>query len=158
MLPDNTQATLEWRDALTATLNESLELMAFCCAMPAGPDAPCPEEPMLLAMSFRGPFAGRVEIVVGRPFGRHLAASMLALGADDPEIADRGDDCLRELLNVVVGALMPRITADPNDVFDLTLPLNCDFVTEGWRSFAKDASTVVLDADGFTVAARVIGV
>jgi hypothetical protein len=148
--------TTAWRDALTATLNESLELMAFCCAMPAGPDAPCPEDAMLLAMSFRGPFAGRVEVVVGRPFGRHLAASMLALGADDPEICERGDDCLRELLNVVVGALMPRIAADPGDVFDLTLPLNCEFATEMWRSFTRTAETVILDADGFTVAARVV--
>jgi hypothetical protein len=157
MQPDTIDTTT-WRDALTATLNESLELMAFCCAMPAGPDAPCPEDAMLLAMCFSGPFSGRVEIVVGRPFGRHLAASMLALGIDDPQIGARGDDCLRELLNVVVGALMPRIAGDPNDVFDLTLPLNCEFASEAWRSFANSSESVILDADGFTIAARVMPV
>lgn len=136
---------------LAETLCQTLETMAFVCPEPCPPDVPAPGEPVRVSMGFRGPITGTVCLVVDRAFGRHLASNVLEPGE---EVETKVDDTLRELINVVVGALMPRLARSENDVFNLTLPKVEPFDPKNWADFAQHSARV-FDADGFNLAIRV---
>lgn len=136
---------------LAETLSQTLETMAFVCPEPCPTDVPAPGEPVRVSMGFRGPITGTISLAVDRAFGRHLASNLLEPGED---VEAKVDDTLRELINVVVGALMPRLVRSENDVFDLTLPKVEPFDPRHWADFAKHGARM-FDADGFNMAIRV---
>jgi chemotaxis protein CheY-P-specific phosphatase CheC len=155
MLPDT--AT----DALVETMMQSLETMAFVMADPISerPVDP-PQHPVAASMSFAGPSRrGRVEIIAGRDFALMLAANVLGTDPSDADAHDKADDCLKELVNVVGGALMPHIASSADEQYKLSLPalrsvdLECD-----WPNLAACPDTHLFNADGHVIAARLVEV
>ncbi len=138
------------------TVSQTLETMAFICVEPIT-EAAVPDEPLCLSMKFDGPSRGAVEMVASRNLGRRLASEVLMVEADDPEFESRAEDALREILNVVVGAMMPHLARSPGDVFNLGLPETADFDPNRWSLFTDPHKACLLDAEtqpiGFRIAA-----
>lgn len=143
------------KQLLLETTVQSLETMAFFCCEPASPDALSPEDAISVEMSFKGPQSGTVQVVTSRFFGQRLASNVLCCGVSDPDAIDRAEDSVRELINVVVGALMPRIAQARTDVFALSLPKSRGFDTNSeWDAFAHDDGVCLIDAEGETLGVR----
>ncbi len=143
------------KQLLLETTIASLETMAFFCCEPATDDALSPEDAISAEMTFNGPQSGTVQIVASRFFGQRLASNALCCGVTDPDALERAEDSIRELVNVVVGALMSRIATQKSDVFALTLPSGRPFDSNAeWDDFAKDQNVCLIDAEGETVGLR----
>ncbi len=143
------------KQLLMETTVASLETMAFFCCEPATDEALSPEDAISVEMHFKGPQCGTVQIVASKFFGQRLASNALCCGVTDQEAVERAEDSVRELINVVVGALMPRIAKTRGDVFNLSLPSSRAFdSTTEWDSFSRDANACLIDAEGETVGLR----
>jgi hypothetical protein len=144
------------KQLLTETAVAALETMAFFCCEPAQPDAPWPDDTLQVSMSFRGHVSGAVTLLVGKYFGQRLASNALGCGVEDEDAVSRSEDSVMELMNVVVGMMMPRLTRSDADVFDLSLPTVTPFdAASGWTPFVAGADAAVIDAEGDTIAFRV---
>lgn len=143
------------KQLLLETTVQSLETMAFFCCEPATADALSPEDAISVEMSFKGPRSGTVQVVTSRYFGQRLASNVLCCGVADQDAVDRAEDSVRELINVVVGALMPRLAEKKSDVFNLTLPSSRPFdPNTEWEPFAQDEGVCLIDAEGETLGLR----
>lgn len=142
--------------SLFETLSQSLETMAFVMADPLSAPADAPGEPLVVSLSFTGPHSGTIDIVAGREFAMMLAANVLGTDPSDHDAQEKADDCMKELVNVVGGALMPRIATSNTDVFKLSLPTTrpLDVETE-WPRLCADQATQLANADGHVIAARI---
>jgi chemotaxis protein CheY-P-specific phosphatase CheC len=142
---------------LTETTMSALETMAFFCCEPASPDNPWPEQAVKFTMSFKGPQSGVVELVAGRFFGQRLASNALGCGVTDDEAVERATDSIQELINIVVGMMMPRLASSPGDVFDLGLPVMTEFDSAtNWNDFLASFGATAIDAEGDTIALRIV--
>jgi hypothetical protein len=141
---------------LDATV-QALETMAFFCAQPTNPvDALPPEDAYRVSMDFKGPLAGTVDLIAGRFFGQRLASNALGCGVSDDEAVSRAEDSIRELINVVVGMIMPKLAKSDADVFDLSLPRTDRFDSAAdWDQFAGQQDVCLIDAEGEALAIRV---
>ena len=149
-LPENAS------QSLFETLAQSLETMAFVMADPMPAPADAPVDGVVVSMAFKGPRSGTVEIIAGREFAMMLAANVLGIDPSEADAQEKADDCMKELVNVVGGALMPRIAASESDVFKLSLPSirKLDSQQE-WPKLCGDPMTQLASADGHTIAARI---
>ncbi len=145
------------KESLTSTMTQSLETMAFVLAEPiSGPVDP-PINPIAVSIHFKGPKSGRIEIAASREFSLILASSILGTEPNDPEVHEKADDCLKELVNVVGGAMIPGIADSPDQEFKLTLPtIKPVDVDIEWPIIVADTNTVLFNADGHIIAARLI--
>jgi hypothetical protein len=152
MLPDTIL-----KDALAETIMQSLETMAFIMAEPiSGPVDP-PIQPIAASMSFAGPQRGRVEIIASREFSLILAANVLGTDPADADAHEKADDCMKELVNVVGGAMMPRIAGRPDEQYKLSLPVLRSFDLEhDWPNMAAFGRCQLFNADGHILAARIV--
>lgn len=142
-------------ELLLETMVNALDTMAFIASEPADPaNVQCPELPVQVTMSYSGSGEGIIELVAGAGFARYMAANVIGVPPEDPESAMRAPDALKELVNVVVGALMPRIAQSPEDTFQLTIPELEDFEPAAWKDFAADPETIIALADGNPIALR----
>lgn len=143
------------KQLLMDTTVASLETMAFFSAEPAGPDPLSPDDALCVEMGFKGPQSGTVQVVASRFFGQRLASNVLCCDVNDADAIERAEDSLRELINVVVGALMPRIAQNKSDVFNLTLPAARTFDTNvEWDEFSRGQDVCLIDAEGETLGLR----
>lgn len=143
------------KQMLMETTVSSLETMAFFCCEPAADDALSPDDALCIEMGFKGPRSGTIQVVASRFFGQRLASNVLGCGVTDADAVERAEDSLRELINVVVGALMPRIAANKSDVFDLSLPSARPFdCNNEWDEFSRGEDVCLIDAEGETLGLR----
>jgi len=134
----------------------ALQTMAFFCTDPTDSGALSPEDAVLISMGFTGTSSGTVELVAGKYFGQRLASNALGCGPTDEEALTQADDSIRELVNVVVGMMMPRLAIEPGELFALTLPSTRAFEEGEWESFIAGPGVAILDAEGDTLALRII--
>ncbi len=140
------------KQLLAETTFAALETMAFFCCEPAQPDAPWPEDALQIRMHFRGHVSGTVTLLAGKFFGQRLASNALGCGVEDEDAVSRADDSLKELMNVVVGMMMPRLARSDADVFDLSLPSADPFdAAWGWNDVAARPDACAIDAEGDTL-------
>jgi hypothetical protein len=140
------------KQLLAETAVAALETMAFFCCDPAQPDSPWPEDALQVRMSFKGHVSGTVTLLAGRFFGQRLASNALGVGVEDEEAVSRAEDSLKELMNVVVGMMMPRLARSEADVFDLSLPTAEPFdAAWGWNEVAARPDACAIDAEGDTL-------
>lgn len=145
------------KDALIETMTRSLETMAFLVAEPVTPPTVAPINPVGASLSFHGCQRGRVEVIASREFTLMLAANVLGAVGSAQDAVEKADDCLKELVHVVAGALMPRIVNGSGGQIHMSTPTvhsvdaECD-----WPALAASSSTQLFCADGHTVAARVV--
>lgn len=148
MQPDPTR-----HEAMIATFQESLDTMAFVPLDPAEPDALPAGKALLVTMDFKGPVTGQVALVVPEHFAHTLAANFLGTEPDDPEADMKAADSIKELVNVTVGAMMPRLATSKEDTFDLSIPQSRAFDLESeWHRFTTQPNTTVFAAEGDTIA------
>lgn len=144
------------KQLLAETAFAALETMAFFCCEPAQPDAPWPEDALKVSMSFRGSVNGTVTLLAGKFFGQRLASNALGCGVEDEDAISRAEDSVKELINVVVGMMMPRLARSDADVFDLSLPVSAPFdAATHWNTTIALPGTCAIDAEGDTLAFRV---
>ena len=146
-------------DLLADTLVTTLDTMAFLSAVPvAGPQQP-PADAVLVVMEFIDADAdadggGRVAVVASSRFVLLLAGNVLGVSVTDADARGRAEDCFKELLNVVVGALMPRLAPAQDADVALTLPHARPFAAVEWDAFCAGPARL-LNAEGQTLAARI---
>jgi chemotaxis protein CheY-P-specific phosphatase CheC len=145
------------QDALSETLIQSLETMAFLPAEPVETPADMLSDPVSASLQFSGDFSGRIRVVTSRDFTLVLAASVLGTDPSDADAHEKADDCLKELVNVLAGALMPRIARSENDRITLSLPTidPVEFQTDHAR-LKQDAITRCFDVDGHGLIVQLI--
>ncbi len=139
-------------EALKETFCDTVEQLAFMFGE-AADAADFPEPPIeasQVSMSFMGPINGRVVIAVDRDMCPELAANMLGLDADDPKAVLRGQDALKELLNVTCGNVLTKIAGD-KPVFDLSVPEIHEMDAERWEALRETPGTLLLLVDGYPV-------
>lgn len=139
--------------AMIETFQESLDTMAFIPLDPPDADAVPQGEAIIVTMDFSGPSSGQVAVVVPDRFAHALAANFLGTDPSDPEADTKAADSIKELVNVTVGAMMPRIAPSKDATFDLTIPQARPFVTENeWQAFCEQPNTSVFNAEGEVIA------
>jgi hypothetical protein len=145
------------REALIETVTRSLETMAFQVAEPVVAPTAWPVNPVGVSLSFHGCQRGRVEVIASREFTLMLAANVLGAVGSKQDALEKADDCMKELVHVVAGALMPRIVNGSGGQIHMSTPTlhsvdaECD-----WPALAASKSTQLFNADGHTRAARVV--
>lgn len=101
-------------------------------------------------VTYRGPFAGRLECWTTPVFARSLVMNMLGVDATEEPAAGTSEDALRELLNVLCGNLVTR-RYGRDSVFDLGMP-EVAVVTQTPPKFQSDdplACLVYVDGEPF---------
>lgn len=145
------------KDALVETVMQSLETMAFVMAEPISPPVDSPINPIGVSLKFTGPKHGRVEIIASREFTLVLAANVLGIDPSEEDAHEKADDCMKELVNVVGGALMPHIADSETEQYKLSLPTLHSVDTElDWPNIAACPSTQLLNAEGHILAVRLL--
>jgi hypothetical protein len=152
MLLESSSQTLE------QALSEALETMAFITPLPPEDPSAAPAAPAVLTrIEFRGPIAaGALELICPDPFGAMLAANLLGVEPNDPDARGKTADAIRELLNVACGTLLRNSGATAAGFVEMTVPTQRPFDPAGWDAFAKSETAVVTDADGHTIAVRLV--
>jgi chemotaxis protein CheY-P-specific phosphatase CheC len=144
--------------SIVETLVEVLETMAFIGLMPVEEPPPALCDARLVRIRFSRPRPGRIEMVAPAAFGRMLAANITGIEPDDPEADARGDDALRELMNVTSGSLLARYAEAFSDAMQTDIPCVEKFDGEAaWATFIAEKGVHVLDADGHAIAVRLVG-
>ena len=134
-------------------LGASLETMAFISPLPPAGPVTCPAEPRRVTIAFAGPASAVVELVAPATFGAVLWSNLVACDPGDPEAVARGDDALKELMNVTCGAL---IASTGNAAgYEMGIPAIEPFDPEQWDALTAPGEATVLDADGHLIAVRV---
>ena len=95
------------RELLTRLITETLADGAFIIAEPADAGTPESEEDVVEAtVRFSGPQSGRLLFAGSRAFSEVLAANLLGVEPDDPNVSRRSLDAMGEMLNVLAGVLL----------------------------------------------------
>lgn len=72
-------------------------------------------------IAYDGSRRGRLTLQCPRDFAIQLAANLLGVEPDDPEVGTRAADALRELMNITCGQLVTTLYGT-DDVFTLSIP------------------------------------
>jgi CheY-specific phosphatase CheX len=67
------------------------------------------------ALGFHGPFSGKIVILTTERLALTVAANMLGLEEDDPDVSGKAGDALREILNMICGNLLPAIAGSEQE-------------------------------------------
>lgn len=118
-------------NALQQVVETTFESMAFMFPMEEQDAMPALDAPAIAAVTFTGPFAGRVTLEVSSEMLPELARNMLGLDDEIEPSLDQQHDALKEILNVICGNVLPELAGRKAE-------------------FAVNAPTVLdgLDADG----------
>lgn len=112
----------EFETALAQVAEDVFASMAFI--FPRDVETPAEDETasrVVAEVAFSGPLEGNLAISVSESMLPTLAANMLGLEEGASASREQHQDALKELLNVICGNLLPRITT-PRDVFDVHEP------------------------------------
>ena len=140
--------------SLVETLAETLESMAFVSLMPAEPPYNIPADAVRIRIGFRGPSRGVVEMIAPRDLGRLLVANISCDEAPETCSVTQADDALKEIINIVSGALLRQHGTSEN--YDISLPTASPLVADSeWVEFVGSSDVTVVDAEGASVAVRI---
>ena len=142
----------EQKDVLVHVFAEILEQLAFMFAEPPEGEVSPPTSAALAraSMGFKGPFEGKMEIVVPRDMCEELAANVLGLEPDDEMVQRAPFDALKELLNVTCGNVLTTIAGD-EPVFDLTIPEVEELDPSTWPDMLARPGTVCYLVEDYAV-------
>jgi len=153
----NTQ-TMEVRPELLAeTLVETLETMAFISVMPVEGATPMPDDPVLVSIRFDGAGQGVMDLATSSALGALLAENMLGPCEDIESAEQRSHDALKELLNVLCGAMLRSRTEAAGQIFEMNIPAASPIGLTTWQALVEDPQTLTLLAEGFPIAVRLRG-
>jgi len=138
-------------DVLLECLAEALQTFAFIAVEPAEGPMPAPAAAELYTLRYAGRRAGEFQLAAPREFGRLMAANLLGLEAGAGEAAERAQDVILELCNIITGLWLQRSAAE--DAPDMGLPMAG--VLPDWERFAARPGALAVRAEGFPLVARV---
>ncbi len=138
------------------SLGWSLEMMAFVSPMPwESGDAPAAgDEAYMASIAFSGARHGVLEIAAPAAFARMLAVNLLSFDAG--EVGDeRIRDVFRELTNITCGTFIRRLSVDPGEVPNMSIPrVEALKLPVGWTDFIESDGCTLLEAEGYPIAVR----
>ncbi|MCD6392549.1 MAG: chemotaxis protein CheX [Planctomycetes bacterium] len=144
-------------DLLIEALTEALETTAFMMALPPEEEMPSPTQGVLVRIDFNGPVSGTVELWTGSEFSQMIAANIMGIEPDDEEAQTKSIDAVKELVNIIGGVLLTKLTDSPSDMFNLTVPRAQEHLnSEAWEEYIAQDDVTVLDVEGFPVATRLL--
>jgi CheY-specific phosphatase CheX len=93
----------------------------FCEPLDDPKTLPVAPEVFVAALDFRGAFAGNILLSAPSDVTLELAANLLGLEPDSPEVGGKGADALGEMLNIIGGALLKEWFGASSD-FEMGIP------------------------------------
>lgn len=108
---------------LGRTVIEILEEAAFlfCEPLDEQNESPVALEVFVAGIDFKGPVSGNILLSAPSDVTSELAANLLGLEPDAPEIGGRESDALGEMLNIIGGALLKEWFGSFSD-FEMGIP------------------------------------
>lgn len=142
--------TLQFEEELCSVFEKVTETMAYMFAERAAVRGlPNFEgEAVESAISFSGPRNGSMVLAVPKDMCVELAASVLGVERDDVDIAEKGIDAIKELLNVICGNVLTEI-AGSEPVFNLSMPSTRIVNQSVWKSLSSQGTTVAFMVDDY---------
>lgn len=139
-------------DVMTHAFSEALETMAYCSVDPLDEETLVPNRLVHVEMDYCGPRHGHLQILGGWELGRLLAENIGCLEeVDDESVLD----VWKEICNVVSGLVIPALTEDQRDIYDITVPVaKTNEEAPSWQDFTSQPETRVVNVEGRAVAAR----
>ncbi len=141
--------TVELGDEQLIVISQMLEEAAFVFIEPI-PTAPLETAEIVFAkLTFAGPESGFITMGVSEEFATTLAASLLGVDPDDPDVSEKQKGAVGEILNIIVGALMETMFGD-KAVINLGIPEVAIVDTQTLRQITEQAqhrATFLTDDD-----------
>lgn len=97
------------------------------------------------SITFTGRVQGSVSVTAPVELCSEMAANVLGIDLSEAE-PTAGEDAIKELVNIICGALTPALFSD-KEVFDLTVPSLFRIDGSKWRELAADTENVRLWID-----------
>jgi len=97
------------RELVQQVVAQVLEECAFLCTEQSAAPVTWPAQITRATLQFSGPRSGRIELSATRELTLAIAADMLGVDLEDPDVGKLADGALAELTNVVTGALMAKL-------------------------------------------------
>jgi hypothetical protein len=146
---------IAYNQILAESLTGALETMAFMTMDQVEEGMSVPKNIVFSEISFSGPQKiGKVQIIAGIDFAKAVAE---AYGAQENPDVSICLDALKEITNVTLGLLLPRITYSPLDFFNISVPVV--YMAEGktdWLEFTSQDNCCICNFGGFLIAARLL--
>jgi CheY-specific phosphatase CheX len=144
-------------DLLIEALTEALETTAFMTALPPEEELPSPSKGVLVTIDFCGPISGTIELCSGNEFFREMTSNIMGLEPDDNVALSESLDAAKELVNIIGGLLLMKLTDSPADMFNLTIPRTKENInSQSWGEYVAQDDVTVMDVGGFAVATRLL--
>jgi len=140
-----------YTDLLLECLVEALQTFAFVAAEPPQGPVPAPAAADLYTLRFQGADSGELQLAAPRAFGCLMAANMLGLEPADAEAAERAQDVIKELCNIITGLWLSRRAT----VYVPEMGLPSASALPDWDRFAALPGSFTILAEGFPLAARI---
>jgi two-component system, chemotaxis family, chemotaxis protein CheY len=142
----------EEEDPLSRAFHEVVDKYAFMFAEPA------PKEGLPLVhssftratMYFSGRVRGELSVIAPDEMCTELAANILGLDPGDDLSSSRGEDSLKELLNVLCGHIRAAYSTDSDEI-EVSLPETHRFGADEWKRLIGSPDTVGFMVDDFPV-------
>lgn len=133
---------------VTEVFTSVMEQTAFMFGEPADKDElPLSGTPLVQAsMSFHGPMGGTLLMAVPQAACLEITANVLGMETDDPFVAERATDSLKEILNVTCGHILTELAGD-KPVFDLSIPEVSQLDEPAAAELLADPRTLAFQAD-----------
>lgn len=144
-----------YNDLLNETVSEVFETIAFMLPMEVDIDSDNPEASqdniMTIGISFEGFASGELIISFPGELAKLVAANILGVDEDDPDVEAKSIDASKELLNIICGNLLPKLYGD-EPVFNLHAPYLIDkFNSEISVKDSENLSQIKLEVEDFIV-------
>ena len=138
-------------EVLTDVVMGVLEDLAMVFADEFDPDdieAAASGQTLEVSVDFRGPKCGSLHLLVSDELPVEIAANVLGLDEDDPDIESMLDDALKELANVTIGQCLTAMEG-VEAVFDLSPPRLERGVEAGrWQEMLDQPCGIGVSVDG----------
>lgn len=131
------------QETLNSVLADVLEKQAFMFAEPAeGEELETPDGVSFqAAMSFSGPYTGKIVLAAPIEMCREIAANVLGIEPDEEISESSARDSLKEVLNVLCGNLLTELAGSEPE-FDISIPSTGEVDPGNWSELSADPACV----------------
>ncbi len=99
-------------ELLVSVASQVFEEAAFIFSDPVDQPPPFDSPVVMAMMNFEGPESGRLVLAASYKFATELAANLLGVDLDDPELKDKAAGAIGEMLNMISGVMTAQAFGD----------------------------------------------
>lgn len=139
------------KEIIAESIVDIFEKVAFLFPMPADEETDMCGDPgnemTCIGLSFHGHTKGESVLSLPTHLTREIAANMLGIDDEDPDVDQKSLDAAKEILNIICGNILPRIYGE-GPVFYLNAPYiikNKENLFDESKNY--DISKIQLDVD-----------